>query len=226
MDLLVLDDLSFTYPRRKEPILSGASLRLGAGERLGILGSNGSGKSTLLHLAAGLLTPSSGSIRHQGRTCRTEKDFVEARRHLGYLLQQSDDMLFCPSILEDVAFGPYNQGESAAASETLARDTLDSLGLAHLAAYNSNALSGGERKLAALACILAMRPRLLFLDEPTNDLDPQARRRLLAILEDHPLPALICSHDRDFLNRLCTRFCLLENGSILEARRDPAPAAS
>jgi cobalt/nickel transport system ATP-binding protein len=217
MDLLVLDALSFTYPHRETPVLSRAGLRLGAEDRLGILGSNGSGKSTLLHLAAGLLTPSSGSIFHHGRICRTEKDFAEARRQLGYLLQQSDDMLFCPTILEDVAFGPYNQGKSAAESETLARKTLDTLELAHLAAYNGNALSGGERKLAALACILVTQPRILFLDEPTNDLDPQARRRLLAILEEHPLPALISSHDREFLDRLCTRFCLLENGKIVDS---------
>ncbi|MDR2075856.1 MAG: energy-coupling factor ABC transporter ATP-binding protein [Desulfovibrio sp.] len=206
--------MSFTYPQREKPILSRASLRLGADERLGILGDNGSGKSTLLHLAAGLLKPSSGGILHQGRICRTEKDFAEARRRLGYLLQQSDDMLFCPTVLEDVAFGPYNQGKSAAESESLAKNTLDSLGLAHLAARNGNSLSGGERKLAALACILVTQPQILFLDEPTNDLDPKARQRLLAILTDRSLPALIISHDQDFLRRLCTRFCVLKNGAI------------
>jgi cobalt/nickel transport system ATP-binding protein len=221
MDLLVLDALSFTYPRREKPILSRVSLTLGSDERLGILGSNGSGKSTLLHLAAGLLTPASGRILHQGRVCRTEKDFIEARRRLGYLLQQSDDMLFCPTILEDVAFGPYNQGKSSAESEELARNTLDALELAHLAAYNGNALSGGERKLAALACILVLRPEILFLDEPTNDLDPQSRQRLMGILEERRLPALISSHDREFLDRLCTRFCILENGRILETRSFP-----
>jgi cobalt/nickel transport system ATP-binding protein len=214
MDLLALDAVSFTYPRRSSPLLSGISLRLGANECLGILGSNGSGKSTLLHLAAGLLTPCAGRIFLFGEHCREEKGFARARLRFGYLLQRSDDMLFCPTILEDVAFGPYNQGETAVAAEALARKTLEDLNLVRLASANGNTLSGGEKKLAALACILAMRPEFLFLDEPTNDLDPEARQRLLEILTERSLPALICSHDADFLRRLCTRFCRLENGSL------------
>ena len=217
MDLLTLDAVTYTYPGRAAPVLAGASLSLGPGERLGILGPNGSGKSTLLHIAAGLIRPESGSIRFQGETCATEKDFARARQSLGYLLQQSEDMLFCPSILEDVAFGPYNQGKPAAEAERTARETLEALGLTRLAGYNGNSLSGGEKKLAALAAVLVMRPRLLFLDEPTNDLDPAARERLVAILEEYSLPALVIAHDQAFLERLCTRFCRLENGVILSA---------
>ena len=217
MDLLRLEAITYTYPGRNTPVLAGASLSLAPGERLGILGSNGSGKSTLLHIAAGLVPAQSGSILYQGTPCATEKEFASARAQLGYLLQQSEDMLFCPTILEDVAFGPYNQGKSAAEAKAEAEQVLEELGLAHLAEYNGNSLSGGEKKLAALASVLVMRPALLFLDEPTNDLDPAARERLMAILEARLLPCVVIAHDHAFLERLCTRFCRLEDGHITDA---------
>lgn len=214
MQLLALEEIQYTYPGRELPVLCRADLRLDEGDALGLLGSNGSGKSTLLHIASGLIRPDSGRVTLCGVECRTEKDFAKARKRLGYLLQRSGDMLFCPSILEDVAFGPYNHGSSRREAEELARNALRELGLEHLADYNGNSLSGGEKKLAALACILVTRPSLLFLDEPTNDLDPTAREKLIGILQAARLPSLIISHDRDFMQRLCTRYCLLENGVI------------
>ena len=217
MELLRLTDIVYAYPGREEPALAGASLSLSTGERLGILGDNGSGKSTLLHIAAGLIRPRSGVVAHQGRACATEKDFAKARLEFGYLLQQSEDMLFCASILEDVAFGPYNQGKTATEAESAAREALDAMGLAHLAGRNGNSLSGGEKKLAALASILVMQPKFLLLDEPTNDLDPAARERLMAALEERALPGLFISHDQAFLERLCTRFCRLSQGAITDA---------
>lgn len=218
--LLVLEGIGFTHPGRKEPLFSGVALTLHPGERIGITGRNGSGKSTLLHLASGLVVPDSGGIAICGRECRDEKDFVEARKHVGYLLQHAEDQLFCATILEDVAFGPYNQGCSASEAEGMALATLNDLGLAHLADRNGQRLSGGEQKLAALATILVMNPDMLFLDEPTNDLDDVARDVLVDVLAAHSLPALVVSHDVAFLRGLCTRHCLLEGGRLVEGEAD------
>jgi cobalt/nickel transport system ATP-binding protein len=212
--LFALQDVSFTYPGGVRPLYSGLNLRLARGERVGILGRNGAGKSTLLHLGAGLLLPQSGAVLFAGRQCRSERDFVEARKKLGYLLQRVEDQLFCATVLEDVAFGPYNLGASAAESECLARAMLEVLGLSHLADSNGQRLSGGEQKLAALAAILVMGVDVLFLDEPTNDLDEAARALLEDVLDRFRLPALVISHDLPFLRRICTRFCLLEDGAL------------
>ncbi|MDR2892442.1 MAG: energy-coupling factor ABC transporter ATP-binding protein [Deltaproteobacteria bacterium] len=217
MPLFELNDISFAYPGGKT-LLDGVTLRLEPGEVIGLMGDNGSGKSTLLHLGAGLIRPLSGTVRIGGCDCRSEADFVLARRDLGYLLQRSQDQLFCPSVLEDVAFGPLNLGLSAKDAEEAARRMLAELGLEHLAACNGNRLSGGEQRLAALAAVLVMDVKFLFLDEPSNDLDRQARERLLSILRRYNLPALVSSHDPDFLERICTRFVLLEDGRLREIR--------
>jgi cobalt/nickel transport system ATP-binding protein len=213
-----------SFRRRKDGplLLSEVSVSLGPHERLGILGPNGSGKSTLLHIGAGLLQPDCGLVLYEGRVCRTEKDFVQARKKLGYLLQQTEDQLFCSSILEDVAFGPYNLGHSAAAAEAKARASLKIFGLEHLAGRNGLHLSGGEQKLAALASILVMDVSLLFLDEPTNNLDERSRDLLLRILKLYNLPALIVSHDLPFLLTTCTSFCMLEDG-LLTRIQPPEP---
>lgn len=216
LPLFALDGVSFTHPDSKKRVLSGVSLNLWPGERLGILGRNGSGKSTLLHIGAGLLKPDKGLVRFGGRACSEEKDFIRERKSLGYLLQRAEDQLFCATVLEDVAFGPYNLGHSEEEAENMAVEMLAGLNLSHLAEKNGQRLSGGEQKLAALATILVMRPALLFLDEPTNDLDEEARGLLLAVLERVRLPSVIVSHDLPFLLGACSRFCRLDNGVLCE----------
>lgn len=220
--MLSLDFIRYTYPGSRESLLNGASLALRPGEKIALLGDNGSGKSTLLHIASGLIKADGGTIFFQGEACGTEKRFAAMRRSLGYLLQRSEDHLFCPTILEDVAFGPVNAGmrEKDAARKALA--VLERLGLGHLAAWNGGKLSGGQKKLAALATVLVMEPEFLFLDEPTNDLDRTARETLLRSLEETALPCIAISHDAPFLQRLCNRFLLLENGVILPGRMPEA----
>ena len=208
--LFALQDISFTYPGGVRPLYSGLSLRLARGERVGILGRNGAGKSTLLHLSAGLLLPQSGAVLFAGKECRNEWDFVEARKKLGYLLQRVEDQLFCATVLEDVAFGPYNLGVPAAESERMARTMLEDLGLSHLADSNGQRLSGGEQKLAALAAILVMGVDMLFLDEPTNDLDVETLSSLDNALLNFPGCAVVISHDRWFLDRVATHILAYE----------------
>lgn len=199
------------------PLLNGINLALFEGERIGLLGDNGSGKSTLLHIAAGLIRPASGRVLYEGRVCETEKNFITARRSLGYLLQNAEDQLFSPTVLEDVAFGPANKGIRGREAALEAADTLKRLGLYHLADRNGLSLSGGEKKLAALATVLVMKPRFLFLDEPTNDLDARARDRLLEILRESGLPMLVVSHDAPFLRSVCTAYRRLRGGRIHNA---------
>ncbi len=212
--LLQLDAIHYSYPGRDAAVLRGAGLVLEPGSRLGLSGANGSGKSTLLHIAAGLVRPKGGIVRFKGGVCATEKEFAAFRLRLGYLLQNAEDQLFCPTVLEDVAFGPYNQGHGKAEAERIARETLEELELSRLAGASGNSLSGGEKKMAALASILSMRPELLFLDEPTNDLDPESRAKLLAALKRRALPCVVISHDWDFLSEACTEFCVLKDGVI------------
>jgi len=212
--LLQMEDIVFSWSQTQEPVLRGADLTLSEGQCLGILGGNGSGKTTLLHLAAGLLKPQSGRILHQGQECRTEQDFARMRRSLGYVLQHSENQLFCPSVLEDVAFGPLNQGMDEKEALEMAQNVLKRLYLDHLAERAGSGLSGGEQKLAALATVLSMRPHFLFLDEPTNNLDSRARTRLCDILAEEALPMLVISHDRGFLESCCTGYLCLEHGRL------------
>ncbi|CAK7027577.1 MAG: Nickel import ATP-binding protein NikO [Desulfovibrio sp.] len=213
--ILALDAIQFAYPGSPAPVLAGASLSLRRGERTALLGDNGSGKSTLLHIASGLIKPAGGTVAFKGSLCLTEKDFIPLRHALGYVLQHSEDQLFCPTVLEDVAFGPVNMGMREKEAAEKARNILNRLGIAHLADRNGSTLSGGQKKLAALATVLVTEPEFLFLDEPTNDLDQTARETLILTLEKTGLPCIAISHDADFLARLCNQSLTLENGMIL-----------
>src|SRR5262249_43465476 len=179
--LLELRELHFAYEASR-PILCGASLELRPGERVALGGGNGAGKTTLLHLAVGLLVPSSGEGLAFGEPRRRERDFWSVRARVGLLFQDPDDQLFCPTVVEDVAFGPRNLGRSAAEAREIAAGTLERLGIAGLAARSGHRLSGGEKRLATLATVLAMEPEVLLLDEPTLGLDDESQERLAATL--------------------------------------------
>ncbi len=215
--VLAWDNIHFQYPtQEKGEILAGVSLLLKEGERIGILGENGSGKSTLFHISTGLLKPSAGCVSFLGKECRSEQDFRLARPHIGYLLQHSEDQLFCPTVLEDVAFGSINTGMPRKEAAKHAQSVLEKLGLGHLAGRTGHTLSGGEQKLCALASLLSMPLSVLLLDEPTNDLDKHAREILIHQVQQSMLPALVISHDTVFLKAVCTRLCYLENGVLRE----------
>lgn len=219
--LAAVQDIHFTYPGSADPVLRGASLALRPGRRIGLLGHNGSGKSTLLHLLMGLLRPQSGRVLHRGAPLTCESDFAPLRREVGFLFQNSDDQLFCPTVLEDVAFGPLNHGASPAEARHVAQATLERLGFAGFGSRVTHRLSGGEKKMIALAAVLAMQPQALLLDEPTNDLDPRTRDRLIAILATHSPTHLIISHDWDFLAQTCDSFLGVQDGTVRIATHTP-----
>ena len=214
--LITLEQITFAYPDR--PVLREASFDLRDGERIALVGQNGAGKTTLLHLLVGLKRPSAGRILAFGRECREERDFHRVRARIGLLFQSSDDQLFCPTVLEDVAFGPLNLGRSADEARADALRTLDLLGLSGFAERITHKLSAGEKRLVALATVLVMRPDVLLLDEPTNGLDEATEQRLIEHLSGLGQAMIMVSHDRRFLECLATRALHLADGRLSEAR--------
>ncbi|WP_432448276.1 energy-coupling factor ABC transporter ATP-binding protein [Aliiroseovarius marinus] len=197
MSLIELSDIHFAYPGL-DPVLDGASMRLAPGERLSIVGPNGAGKSTLLKIIMGLLVPTSGEISAFGQIRTEEADFHDLRRRIGFVFQDADDQLFCPTVAEDVAFGPLNLGKSKHEALSIVDDVLSRLGLMHLRDRVTHKLSGGEKRLVTLATVLAMEPEVLILDEPTNALDPDNYARLVDILSSLDQSILLVSHDPEF----------------------------
>jgi cobalt/nickel transport system ATP-binding protein len=216
--LIALTDVSFAYPGGR-PVLSECSFRLARGERAGLVGSNGSGKSTLLALIVGLLHPSAGRVEAFGKPRDCERDFYEVRCRAGLLFQDADDQLFCPTVAEDVAFGPLNLGKHRDEVHGIVARTLEELGLAGYEDRITYKLSGGEKRLVALATVLAMQPEVLLLDEPTSGLDDAATDRVTEILAGLPQSMILVTHHRQLLDALATRRVLLKGGKLVDARQ-------
>ncbi|MDR0382787.1 MAG: energy-coupling factor ABC transporter ATP-binding protein [Spirochaetaceae bacterium] len=225
--LLDVRGLSALYPGSNEGLaLHGVTFSIGEGEKVALIGANGAGKSTLLLSLSGILEASEGKIEVDGDALQ-KKNLPLIRRKLGLLFQNPDDQLFMPTVYEDVIFGPLNYAGSAAGngsihpSETESVDrtacgVLEKLEILHLKDRMSHKLSGGEKRLAALAVVLVMEPRLILMDEPSAFLDPRARRRLVAVLKTLPQAYLIATHDLALALELCDR-CLILSGGHLRA---------
>jgi cobalt/nickel transport system ATP-binding protein len=211
--LFDLSGIRFAYPQH-DTVLNGVDLRLEAGERVALTGANGAGKSTLLHIMVGLLKPNAGTVTAFGAERRSEPDFREVRRRAGLVFQDPDDQLFCPTVAEDVAFGPLNLGKSREEALAIVDETLAQLRLDHLRDRVTHRLSGGEKRLVSLAAVLAMKPDVLLLDEPTNALDEDTRERLVEILTELPQALVVISHDTHFRRKVTDRQLFLEGGRI------------
>lgn len=212
--MIRLEDVHFGYPGRRE-LFTGIDLHIDAGDVLGVVGANGSGKTTLFRIMVGLLRPQRGTISAFGHKIRSARDFDELRRKVGFLFQDSDDQLFCPTVAEDVAFCPLNLGKPRAAARTIVEETLASLGLSDFAERMSYELSGGEKRLVALATALAMQPEVLLLDEPASGLDPRCRRELTEQLARIGGTQVIASHDMEFVRSSCRRVVVIDAGEII-----------
>ena len=199
-----LQEIEFAYPGAL-PLYTALDFQLTPGERVALVGPNGSGKSTLLHIITGLLRPQQGRVVAFGKLRRREADFREVRRRAGYLLQDSDDQLFCPTVIDDVMFGPLNFGQSAEAARARAESVLETLNLTPLQDRVTYKLSGGEKRLVALAAVLAMDPDVLLLDEPTAGLDVRTEGRLVEILQALPLDLILVSHNQAFVDKIVGR---------------------
>ena len=209
--LIDLHNVTFTYPAASQPVLEDFDFQLLPGKHLGLVGPNGSGKTTLLHLIMGLLRPQAGRIIILGQEVRQARDFLDVRQKVGLLFQNADDQLFCPTVLEDVAFGPLNQGKTPAEAVDIARKTMASLGLEGFEDRVTYKLSGGEKKLVSLATVLAMQPQLLLLDEPTTGLDTDTKHRLVHLLQDLDIAYMIVSHEDAFLHHTVGEYCHVHN---------------
>jgi uncharacterized protein (TIGR00268 family) len=204
--------LGFDYPDGFHA-LDDVSFDAAPGECLGLVGPNGAGKSTLLLLLVGILNPSRGKIIVGGEEL-TARSLKSVRRRLGFAFQDPDDQLFMPTVGADVAFGPRNMGLSEEEVSARTGRALETVGIAHLADRPPFRLSGGEKRAAAIATVLAMEPEALILDEPTSSLDPRSRRRLLELLSSLPHTRIVATHDIDFAYELCDRVIVLSRGRV------------
>ncbi|MEH2205596.1 MAG: ABC transporter ATP-binding protein [Nostoc sp.] len=208
-----VENLVYAYSHQK-PVLQEISFTLNKGDRVALMGATGSGKSTLLENLIGLKQPQAGKITINGIPVELQT-LPQVRRQIGFSFQDANDQLFMPTILEDITFGPRNYGMSPAEASDRARQLLADFGLEAYANRSAHELSGGQRRLAALASILALEPTILILDEPTNGLDPAWRRHLAQVLLKLPVQAiLIASHDLHWLGRVTQRALVLSGGRI------------
>jgi cobalt/nickel transport system ATP-binding protein len=186
-------------------------------EIVALCGPNGSGKSTLIEHLNGLLTPSEGNIAVNGRSI-TSGEHTNLWREVGVVFQQSDDQLFAPTVLDDVMFGPLNMGMSREAALNVATGALEAVGAADLVQKLPNYLSGGQKRLISIAGILAMKPRIIALDEPTSDLDPvhcgMIEGLILELKQRFGISVVIATHDLDLAARIADRVCLVRKGSV------------
>jgi energy-coupling factor transporter ATP-binding protein EcfA2 len=209
-------DLRFRYHDGVEA-LRGVSFSIAEGECVGLIGPNGAGKSTLLLHLNGILpgqfdgTPSTFVLGQPISDANVET----VRRNVGMLFQDPDDQLFCPTVFEDVAFGPQQFGLAEPDIATRVRAALSKVGLTGFEKRSPHHLSRGEKRRLCLAGVLACEPRMLVLDEPMSDLDPRGRRELKTLLRQIPATKIIASHDLELVVELCPRAILLDQGAVV-----------
>lgn len=212
-ELLKIENLSFSYEDGQK-VLADINLIAHDGESIGIIGSNGIGKSTLMKLLVGLNLEYSGVLEVAGHPVN-KKNLNHIREHIGYVFQDSDSQLFLSTVEDDVAFGPQNYGLSDEEVEKRVSEALSKVHIEHLRHSHTYKLSGGEKKLAAIATILSMEPDIIIMDEPSIALDPRNRKNLIKILREINSLKLITSHDLDFIMDTCERTILIDDKQII-----------
>jgi cobalt/nickel transport system ATP-binding protein len=216
MNAIEITGLKYRYHDGTEA-LRGVSFRIAPGECVALLGPNGSGKSTVLLHLNGILPEKfsgDGAVRILGETVAPE-NLEKIRRQVGLVFQDPDDQLFCPTVQEDVAFGPQQLGLGDAEVVARVQKALAQAGLAGFGRRATHHLSHGEKRRVCLAGVLACEPAILILDEPTSDLDPRGRREFKALLRQIPATKLIATHDLELAVELCSRAIVLDHGQII-----------
>ena len=211
--MITFDNVSFAY-ESGAPVLRGVSFPIAPDEAVGLIGANGAGKSTIMKLMLGLLPCTEGEIRVDG--VRVEKKTLpQIRRTLGFVLQDSDSQMFMPTVYEDMMFAPRNYGLSKEEAEQKVDAVLEQLGLTELKHRHNHKISGGEKRMAAIATILAMEPKAILMDEPSIALDPFNRRTVIRAINGLSMTKLIASHDLDMILDTCSRVLLLSGGQLV-----------
>jgi cobalt transport protein ATP-binding subunit len=211
--IIDVDNVYFTYPDGHE-VLKGLSFHLHAGEKVALIGPNGAGKSTLMSHLNGVQLPISGRVVIEDLEVKKE-NLKQIRRKVGIVFQDPDDQLFCPTVFDDVAFGPLNLGLPREEIESRVKEALAVVGLEGFEQRSSFHLSFGERKRLALATVLSYQPEILVFDEPSTNMDPMNRRNLINWLKAADRTILLCTHDLDIALEVCDRCLLLVDGRIL-----------
>ena len=209
--MIEFKNVSFSY-ENNVPVLRDLSFRIESGESVGLIGANGAGKSTVMKLLLGLLQ-GQGEILVDG-TPVSKSTLPEIRRKLGFVLQNSDHQMFMPTVYEDMIFAPLNYGLSREETERRVDAVLERLGLTALKHRHNHKISGGEKRMAAIATVLAMEPETILMDEPTSALDPYNRRIVINTIRALPQTRLIASHDLDMILDTCDRVILLSGGQL------------
>ena len=194
--------------------LDGVDLHIHPGERVALLGPNGAGKTTLVLHLNGILTPTSGSVAVSGLPVVREH-LLDVRRRVGIVFQDPDDQLFMTTVAQDVAFGPRNLGLPAAEVEARVHEALSAVGMLDVADRPPHHLSFGQKRRVAVATVLAMRPEILVLDEPSSNLDPASRRELAEIVDGLDITVLMVTHDLPYALQLCERSVVLSEGRVV-----------
>jgi cobalt/nickel transport system ATP-binding protein len=215
---LKISELAFAYPDGNQALF-GVNLEIARGERVALLGPNGAGKTTLVMHINGILPTQHGKIEVAGVEVSEDKETLQwIRQRVGIVFQDPDDQLFMPTVGEDVAFGPYNAGLRGDELEKAVSEALAQVGMAQFRDRPPHHLSFGQRRRVAVATVLAMKPEILILDEPSSNLDPASRRELADLLLDLNITILMVTHDLPYALELCQRSLILSAGIIVADR--------
>ena len=210
--MIEFDNVSFSY-ESNAPVIKGLSFRIEDGESVGLIGANGAGKSTIMKLLLGLVQ-GEGKILVDDIEVNKE-NLGKIRKKLGFVLQNSDNQMFMPTVYEDMMFGPLNYMVSREEADKRVNEVLDRLGLQHLKNKYNHKISGGEKRMAAIATVLAMEPEAVLMDEPTSALDPYNRRVVINTIKELEQTKIITSHDLDMIMDTCERVILISGGAIV-----------
>lgn len=210
--MIEFKNVSFAY-EQGSPVIENMSFTIGDGESVGLIGANGAGKSTIMKLLLGLVT-GEGRIAVDGIDVN-RKNLGKIRQKLGFLLQNSDNQMFMPTVFEDMMFAPLNYMISREDAEKRVDEVLERLDLQYLKHKYNHKISGGEKRMAAIATILAMEPEAVLMDEPTSALDPYNRRVVINTIRGMKQTKIITSHDLDMIMDTCDRVILISRGRIV-----------
>ncbi len=212
MEILKVKYLSVKFGNKY--ILKDVSFSLLKGEKFFILGSNGAGKTTLIETIMGFIKPESGEIYFLGKKMEKEEDFYELRKNIGYVFQNPDDQLFSPTVEEELAFGPLNLKINRIEIKKRIEKVLNEFGISHLRNRYIHLLSGGEKRIVSIACVLTMEPMALIMDEPSAGLDEMHFNYLIEFLKNTNKSVIIATHDKDLISVLKWKIYKLENGYL------------
>lgn len=210
--MLEIEKLNYAYPDGHQAIRD-INLKIEEGESIALVGANGAGKSSLFKLIIGISEIKEGSIKVEELSVG-KKTLKDIRRKVGMVFQNPDDQLFMTKVYDDIAFGPRNELLTDEEVETRVVNALEQLGITHLRDRMPHRLSGGEKRVIAIASVLAMNPRVILFDEPTSFLDPQARRNVINTLDSLKMTKIIATHDLDMALDICDRVIILHHGSV------------